>query len=66
MVTFIKVKGMMCQHCEARVNEALMQLEGVKSAEANHKKGIVKVEFENGSSVEEMKKAIEKAGYEVQ
>ena len=33
------IKGMMCEHCERSVVKALMSVEGVKSARADHKTG---------------------------
>ena len=39
----IKVKGMMCNGCENRVQNALKTIEGVKEVVANHATGIVKV-----------------------
>lgn len=64
MVTIIKVKGMMCGHCEARVKAALEKIEGVKEAAPNHKKNIVKVTFDAPCDVDALKAAIIEAGYE--
>lgn len=64
MVTIIKVKGMMCGHCEARVKAALEKIEGVKEAVPNHKKNIVKVTFDAPCDVDALKAAIIEAGYE--
>ena len=35
----LKVEGMMCGHCEARVKKALEEIDGVVSAEVSHEKG---------------------------
>lgn len=32
----LKVKGMMCAHCEAHVKEALEKIDGVTEAKADH------------------------------
>ena len=57
----ISVRGMMCEHCERHVKEALEALPGVESAEANHKTGIVRIQ---GNAAEaDMKQAIRAAGY---
>lgn len=63
----LKVTGMNCGHCEAAVKKALMGLDGVIDAAADHQaqKAEVKV-TENGPSREEMIQAIVKAGYEAQ
>ncbi len=43
MEKIIKVEGMMCPHCEARVKSALEAIAGVESAVASHKEGTVTV-----------------------
>ncbi len=35
----IKINGMMCGHCEARVKQLLEAFSEVKSADVSHKKG---------------------------
>lgn len=59
----LKVKGMMCPHCEARVKEALLKVEGVASAEANHKKKEATVELSKEVPAENLIDAIVAAGY---
>ena len=59
----IKVKGMMCPHCEAAVRTAVEALAGVKSAVADHVSGTVTVEGD--ADVELIKKTIIAKGYEV-
>ncbi len=65
MEIIIKVEGMMCPHCEARVKSALMAIEGVVSAEPSHKLSMVDAVVENEAVVEKMVEEIEKAGYKV-
>jgi len=60
----IEVKGMMCEHCEAHVKEALEKIDGITSAEANHKKNLVKIKTEGEVSESAIKAAVEGAGYE--
>ena len=43
-----QVEGMMCQHCEQRVNKALQGMEGVSACSASAKDGIVNVEYNSG------------------
>ena len=43
MEKLIKVEGMMCPHCEAHVQNALLKIDGVSAAVASHKDGEVKV-----------------------
>ena len=35
----IKIEGMKCPHCEARVRDALSAVDGVKEADVSHEKG---------------------------
>ena len=58
----IKVKGMMCPHCEARVKSEIEKLTGVESAVASHEKG--EVEIFGSPDIEAVKKALTDAGYE--
>ena len=61
----IKIKGMMCEHCEARVKKALEELNAVKSAEVSHKSGMAVAELCGDISDTELKQAVEDAGYKV-
>lgn len=62
----IKVKGMMCAHCEARVNKAVSAIDGVKSCAASASDGEVKVEFDaDKTNPESIKQAIKAQDYEV-
>ena len=62
----IKVNGMMCAHCENRVNKAVGALEGVSYVKADHSKGIVEVEFDKDKvTIEQIKMAIVDQDYEV-
>ncbi|MDE7336537.1 MAG: HAD-IC family P-type ATPase, partial [Clostridia bacterium] len=62
----ITVNGMMCSHCESRVNKAVGALDGVTFVGADHDKKLVEVTFdENKVSLEEIKNAIREQGYEV-
>ena len=59
----LKIDGMMCPHCEARVKKALEALEGVESAQVSHEKGTAVVTGD--AACEVMKAAVEAQGYEV-
>lgn len=63
MVT-LKIEGMMCQHCVKHVKDALEAFEGT-SAEVNLEKKEAVVTGGEGVTVEQLKKAVEEAGYEV-
>lgn len=59
----IEVKGMMCEHCEARVQEALEKVRNVEAAKADHKSGTVVLTLSGDVKDEKLKKAVEAAGY---
>lgn len=65
MEIVIKVKGMMCPHCEAAVKGCLEAIDGVSTAEASHKKGTVTVTLEKDIPLEILEKAISDKGYTV-
>ncbi|MBR2343554.1 MAG: heavy metal translocating P-type ATPase [Clostridia bacterium] len=66
MTEIIRVSGMMCPHCEARVKAAAEAVEGVVSATPSHKDGTVTVSLTDGASVDAIKAAITAAGYDVE
>ncbi len=61
----LKVKGMMCEHCEARVKKALEALPQVESAEADHKTGTVDVVLKATVDNKILKQTIEREDYKV-
>ena len=65
MEKVIKVKGMMCPHCEAAVKKSLEALPEVDEAVANHKDGTATVKLNSEISDAKLKAVIEEAGYEV-
>ena len=63
MKTELKIEGMMCQHCQKHVNDALSKMEGVVSVDVNLEAKTATVEADREISREEFKKVIEEAGY---
>ena len=61
----IGVKGMMCEHCEARVKKALESIDGVVSAVADHNENTATVILSKEVSDDVLKKAIEDQDYQV-
>ena len=59
----LRIKGMMCPHCEARVKSALEELPFVEEAVPSHEAGNAVVTLSGELSEKEVKAAIEKAGY---
>ena len=60
----VVIEGMTCEHCKARVESRLNELDGV-SAKVNLKRKTAVVSMEKEVEDEEIKKAIENVGYEV-
>ncbi len=63
MVKTLKVEGMMCPHCEARVKEILLGIDGVVSADVSHKEGRAVVTSESEIDTEVLISAVTGAGY---
>ena len=63
METIIKVEGMMCPHCKARVESVCKAVPGAVDAVVDLEAKQVSVKGD--ASVEALKKAITEAGYEV-
>ena len=65
MTKTMKINGMMCGHCEARVKKTLEALEQVTEAVVSHEAGTAVVTLNAEISNEELKKVIEDQDYEV-
>ena len=63
MTATLKIEGMMCPHCEARVKKALEALDGVESAVVSHQSGTAVVT--GTADFETMKAAVEAQDYKV-
>ena len=63
MIT-LKIRGMMCPHCEARVKKACEAVEGVVSAVPSHEKGCVELVLTEDVT-DACRAAITDAGYDV-
>jgi copper chaperone len=60
----LRVTDMSCGHCKAAVEGELSKLSGVQIANADLQKGTVEVSYDEGAvSTEDLKEAIEEAGY---
>ena len=59
----LKIKGMMCGHCEARVKKALEELPFVDEAVTSHEQGTAKLTLSGTLDEKAVKKAITDAGY---
>ena len=62
MKKILKIEGMSCSHCSARVESALNAIEGVKATvELKKKRAVVETEVDDAVLI----KAVEDAGYKV-
>ena len=61
----MKIEGMMCGHCEARVKKVLEALPGVEEAVVSHEAGTAVVTLSEQISEETLKKTVEDQDYKV-
>jgi copper chaperone len=62
----LKVPEMSCGHCKAAVEGELNKLSGVERANSDVEKGTVEVSYDEDTvTTEDLKSAIEQAGYTV-
>ena len=59
----LKIEGMMCEHCEKAVTDALSAVDGVEAVTADAKAGTAAVTMTPGTDEEALKAAVAKAGY---
>ena len=63
----IQVSGMSCEHCVNAVCRAVNEISGVTSVNVSIDEGIVTVDYDMATTdAEEIKQAINDAGYETQ
>ncbi|MDE6221790.1 MAG: heavy metal translocating P-type ATPase [Lachnospiraceae bacterium] len=65
MTKTMKIEGMMCGHCEARVKKCLEALEQVAEAVVSHEAGTAVLTLTAEISDEELKKTVEEQDYKV-
>lgn len=63
MEKIIKIEGMMCPHCEARVKTLLEEIDGVENAVTSHTDGTATLTLSKDVANEIFKAVIEDAGY---
>ena len=61
----LTVEGMMCEHCEKHVKDALQRLDGVAGAEVSHKAGTAVVTLEKEVPDDVLTQAVTDEGYQV-
>ena len=65
MTKTMKIEGMMCGHCEARVKKTLEAVAGVSEAVVSHETGTAVVTLSEDVSDDVLKKAVEDQDYKV-
>ena len=65
MTKTMKIEGMMCQHCEARVKKTLESIPGVAAAEVSHEAGTAVVTLDAPVENDTLKSAVEAQDYKV-
>ncbi|ENK1243846.1 cation transporter [Clostridium sporogenes] len=62
----LKVEGMMCNHCEIAVKEAIQKVDGVKKVKVSHLKKKAVITLKEGKDVEvsDLIKAVKTTGYD--
>ena len=59
----IEIGGMTCEHCVARVNKFVKNVNGVKDVKTSLKENKSYIETNDDVSIDSIKSAIEDAGY---
>ena len=65
MTKELKIEGMMCQHCVRHVNDALSKMDGVTNVVVSLEENKAVVTMDHEIPIEEFKKVITDAGYEL-
>ena len=65
MTKTMKIEGMMCPHCEARVKKTLEGIENIESADVSYADGTAVVTFVAPVADDVLKNAVEEQGYTV-
>ena len=61
----MKIEGMMCAHCEARVKKCLEEVPGVAAAQVSHEAGTAVVALSQDVPNDTLKAAVEAQDYKV-
>lgn len=66
MEKLLKIEGMMCPHCEARVKKVLEEIDGVTEAIPSHENNNAVVKLSKDVSDELLIKAVTEQGYKAE
>ena len=63
----LRIEGMRCTGCSARLQKVLSNLDGISNAEVSFEKGMANIEFNKEIiTLDEIKNAIVDSGFEVE
>ena len=66
ITTVLQVDGMACEHCVKAVTRAVRALDGVNAVQVSLPEHTVSIEYNpTGSTIQQLKDAIEEQGYDV-
>ena len=65
MTTVLNIEGMSCGHCVKHVATALEEIAGVEKVTVSLEEKTAVVEHTENTTLEQMKHAVEEAGYQV-
>ncbi|MFB6156376.1 MAG: heavy-metal-associated domain-containing protein [Haloferacaceae archaeon] len=60
----LAVTGLSCDGCERNVESALQNVDGVARVDADHEADVVEIVAEDGVADDDLRVAIERAGYD--
>jgi len=63
--SILNVEGMSCNHCVMAIKKTVGAIQGVESVDVNLDGGTVSVQHGDGVNMEQLKEAIQGAGYDV-
>ena len=63
MTKTLKIEGMMCEHCEARVKKTLEAIDGIESAVPDHNANTAVITVSKDVPAEVIKAAVEAQDY---
>lgn len=61
----LNVEGMTCEGCERRIQNVLMDIDGVENAKASHIDKNVKIKLNKDIDIDKLKEAIEDLDFKV-
>lgn len=59
----LNIEGMHCTGCSQRLQKILNNLDGILNAEVSFDSGIAKIEYDEKNKIDDIKEAIEDAGF---